>query len=192
MARPREFDEDEALDAAMRLFWAKGYDGASVEDLLGAMRLGRGSLYKAFGSKRALYLSALARYEAQVVDGAVQLLRAQDGRDGRERIATLLRAVADETEHGGNPPGCFLCNAAVDQAPQDSEVAGSIAASLNRLDAAFAVALSAPDGRGAPPEDLEARAQRVTADYIGLRVLSRTGRAPAVLRRIAEQVIATL
>jgi TetR/AcrR family transcriptional repressor of nem operon len=65
MVRPREFDRDEALDRATRVFWAKGYASASTEDLLAAMNIGRQSLYNAFGDKRKLYLEALERYQRE-------------------------------------------------------------------------------------------------------------------------------
>ena len=65
MVRPREFDRDEALDHATRVFWAKGYASTSTEDLLTAMNIGRQSLYNAFGDKRKLYLEALERYQRE-------------------------------------------------------------------------------------------------------------------------------
>ena len=65
MVRPREFDRDEALDRATRVFWAKGFASTSTEDLLAAMNIGRQSLYNAFGDKRKLYLEALERYQRE-------------------------------------------------------------------------------------------------------------------------------
>jgi TetR/AcrR family transcriptional repressor of nem operon len=63
MARPREFDPDTVLERATQVFWAKGFENASLDDLCDATGLNRSSLYAAFGAKRDLYLSALARYE---------------------------------------------------------------------------------------------------------------------------------
>ena len=63
MARPREFDIDQALDRAMGVFWEKGYEAASLQDLLKAMKIARVSLYKAFDDKRAIYLATLDRYD---------------------------------------------------------------------------------------------------------------------------------
>ena len=69
MVRPREFDRDEVLDRAMRVFWEKGYAATSTDDLLAAMNIGRQSLYNAFGDKRRLYLEALERYQANSTSG---------------------------------------------------------------------------------------------------------------------------
>ena len=76
MARPREFNRELALERATGVFWAKGYASTSTEDLLGAMGIGRQSLYNAFGDKRALYLEALERYQRATTSGHLQRLRA--------------------------------------------------------------------------------------------------------------------
>jgi TetR/AcrR family transcriptional repressor of nem operon len=91
MARPREFDIDEALDRAMGVFWAKGYEGASLHDLLSAMQIARGSLYKAFHDKRSIYLAALDHYDYTVVQENVAALRDVKGGDGEQAIAVALK-----------------------------------------------------------------------------------------------------
>ena len=68
MARPREFDIEEAVTHAMAVFWEHGYDATTTDQLLDGMRLTRGSLYKAFGDKKALFLRALDLYDAQEVE----------------------------------------------------------------------------------------------------------------------------
>lgn len=190
MGRPREFDMDETLDRAMHVFWAQGYDGASLDDLLSAMAIGRGSLYKAFGDKRSLYLACLARYDAQVVGGAVRSLR-DETVDARLRIARLLVSVAEAVEAGNDRSGCFLCNATVDQAPHDPDVAQRVQDSIDRLDAAFAQALS---DTGAYPEPVRrtALAAQLTTDYFGLRVLAKSGIATERLRTRVDGIIAGL
>ena len=74
MARPREFEMDEALEGAMQIFWRQGYGATNLPDLLKAMGLTRGSFYKAFGDKRSVYLEALKRYDENNISAAVQLL----------------------------------------------------------------------------------------------------------------------
>ena len=74
MARPREFDREEALERATGVFWAKGYASTSTDELLAAMGIGRQSLYNAFQDKRALYLEALERYQRTTIAGHLQRL----------------------------------------------------------------------------------------------------------------------
>ena len=80
MARPREFEPAEAVEKAMQVFWQHGYEDASLPDLLNGMGLTRGSLYKAFGDKRQLFLRALERYLEQGRDGLSDVARADSQR----------------------------------------------------------------------------------------------------------------
>lgn len=187
IGRPREFDLDEAIDRAMRVFWSKGYEGASLDDLLQAMEIGRGSLYKAFGDKRSLYHAALRRYDAEVIGRSVRELRHGAG-DGKARITRMLLGVGDAAENGAERKGCFLCNASVDQAPNDPEVAAAVRASIERLDAAFSEAL-APSPPLFEQQDRNALARRLTAQYLGLRVLSKTGEDVSRLRLLIDSII---
>ncbi|TDG02573.1 TetR/AcrR family transcriptional regulator [Paraburkholderia guartelaensis] len=97
MVRPREFDRDEALGCALRVFWAKGYASTSTEDLLAAMNIGRQSLYNAFGDKRKLYLEALERYQGESTAGHIERLNGSASPlAGIE--ALLLGLVADDED----------------------------------------------------------------------------------------------
>lgn len=95
MVRPREFDRDEALDRATRVFWAKGFASTSTEDLLAAMNIGRQSLYNAFGDKRKLYIEALDRYQRQSTRAHLDRLnRSASPLGGIE--ALLLGVIAED------------------------------------------------------------------------------------------------
>lgn len=187
MARPREFDEDEALEAAMGLFWTKGYEAASLEDLLAAMGIARGSLYKAFRSKRDIYLATLARYDQTVVDAAVAMLGDPAGGDGGARIRRFLLSAVEPLAGAGDRRGCFLCNAAVDRAQSDPEVAAKVMAMMRRIERAIAAALT--EGGQGVGRDAAARAETarlLLTAYVGLRVLARAGYPAEELRRIAR------
>jgi TetR/AcrR family transcriptional regulator, transcriptional repressor for nem operon len=175
MARPREFDLDEALERAMNVFWTKGYEGASLQDLLEAMNIARGSLYKAFQDKRSIYLSALDLYDRMEIQDTVDALLDRSAGDGAKRIRLFLEgARAPVVRHDRR--GCFLCNAAVDQAPADPEVQTKVLAMTKRMERAVAAAL----GESAPAADWPAERRARTAlmltnAYLGLRVLARSG-----------------
>jgi TetR/AcrR family transcriptional repressor of nem operon len=95
MARPREFDRDQALERATRVFWAKGYASTSTEDLLAAMNIGRQSLYNTFGDKRKLYLEALERYQQQSSAGHLERLNSTASALGGIE-ALLLGLIAED------------------------------------------------------------------------------------------------
>src|SRR5215470_7162266 len=96
MARPRSFDPDDALARAMEAFWAKGYEGTSLADLVAATGLNKGSLYAAFGDKRRLYLAAIERYERVAIDATIARLR--DAVDPAAAIAAVFDGVIAAVE----------------------------------------------------------------------------------------------
>lgn len=190
MARPREFDIDEALDGAMQVFWAKGYEATSLPDLLAAMGIARGSLYKAFADKRSIYLAALDRYDRTVVAEAAAMLRERGRGDGAERIRRLFKSAADAVALRNDRRGCLLCNAAVDQAPGDPEAAAKVLAMLKRLERAIEAALADSKAAARWPAARRAAAARVlTNAYMGLRVLARGGYPAAELEAIVAAAI---
>jgi len=183
MARPREFDIDEALEAAMNLFWAQGYEATSMQELVDVLGIKKGSLYAAFGDKRQLYLAALRHYDKLEIAGGIAIL---DGRgDGADRIKRLFDNVA-RVVGNGDRRGCFLCNAAVEQTPVDTEVDDYVSAGMRRIEAAFARALA-----DSPGADMAA-AQALTTAYMGLRVMAKGGTAVVELKRTASRLVAAL
>jgi len=172
MARPREFDIDKALDRAMGVFWTKGYEAASLEDLLKAMKIARGSLYKAFDDKRSIYLAALDRYDKTEVEEGIEALCDPTGPDGFVRIREMLDDVKNDTARRG----CFMCNAAIDQARFDPKVEAKVTSMLRRLEDAIAVALKqSKKGARWSAKRRAATAASILNTYMGLRVLTRSG-----------------
>jgi AcrR family transcriptional regulator len=102
--RPREFDVDEALAAALRVFWSKGYEGASLTDLTEAMRITRPSLYAAFGNKESLFRKALDLYEQEKLAYMRRALEAPTARGVAER---LLRGAMEAQCSECEPKGCL-------------------------------------------------------------------------------------
>jgi AcrR family transcriptional regulator len=165
MARPRSFHEADALDAAMSMFWLHGYDGVGIADLIDAMGILRGSLYKAWGSKKALFLACLDRYDSTRISPGLAFLAGHDagaGLSGLERINTVFSAH--------DPRGCMMCNAAAGPAGTDADVAEWVRDCLDRLRGAFEEALRDADVDGA---DLTTEADRLTQRYVGMRVQQR-------------------
>ena len=110
VGRPRAFDVEEALDQALRTFWRKGYEGASLPDLTRAMGINRPSLYAAFGNKEALFRKALDRYN----DGPGAYVReALEEPTARAVIGALLHGTVDLLSSPRNPPGCLMVQGAL-------------------------------------------------------------------------------
>jgi TetR/AcrR family transcriptional repressor of nem operon len=130
MGRPRGFDEEEVVRAAVPLFAAAAYDGISVDDLVARLGVHRNSLYKTFGSKRGLYLAALRRHLADDVAPFI----------GRLAAAGDPVAVMRQLLEGGaaGVPLDLLLLAAVERAPVDAEVAAIVGRAFTDLDAALA------------------------------------------------------
>lgn len=118
--RPREFDPDVALQQAMEAFWERGYDGTSMADLMEATGLQKGSLYKAFGDKHELYMTALRRY-LEAADERTRALFEADGSAADAVRGWLEHVTTDCSRAGGR--GCFGVNAMVERGGQDPQMA---------------------------------------------------------------------
>jgi TetR/AcrR family transcriptional regulator, transcriptional repressor for nem operon len=173
VARTKEFEPLAALDAATELFWRKGYEAASMRELLDAMGIGRGSFYDTFGDKHTLFLSALDRFQDVRTSWVEDVLRG-DGLDGIEEV---FRRSLDGLFQFQPPRGCLLANSAVELAPHDPEVAARISGYIRRTEDAFRGALVRARDRGEIPSDSDPRAlSRFLVNTLhGLRVLARAG-----------------
>lgn len=192
MARPREFDPDTALERALRVFWAKGYQSASLDDLCDATGLGRSSLYAAFGDKRELYLRALDRYE----DAAASRVAAALDRPLpiREAIASFLSRIIDDIVAGSGRRGCFIGNCAAELSPQDRDAVLRVRRSLARLESAFRDALARAQSRGeiAAASNVNALARFLTSGIQGLRLIGKANPDRATLDDIAAVMLRCL
>ncbi|PCK08210.1 MAG: TetR family transcriptional regulator [Alteromonadaceae bacterium] len=113
--RNREFDETEALDLAMRVFWKQGYSGASLASLTSSMGINKPSMYSAFGNKEALFILATEHYVQTYTAHHLGLLN-QDGMPLSERISAYLYASAKMHFDNDSPPGCFFATSMTDAA----------------------------------------------------------------------------
>ncbi|MCG8409362.1 MAG: TetR/AcrR family transcriptional regulator [Phycisphaerales bacterium] len=155
LGRPKEFERTDALQKAMKVFWANGYEGASVCDLLEGMGINRGSMYDTFGDKRSLFLEALGHYQNTVIEPLTQMICAPGSPLGNVR-KTLCK-VADAAG-GSECHGCLLTNTTVETAPHDAEVAKVMRASLRAIEDAFFDALERAIKNGELNRKAETRA----------------------------------
>ena len=140
MARPREFDADTALDRAMEVFWSKGYEATSLDDLCEVTGLSRSSLYATFGSKRNLLLRSVDRYVEQR-NPRIAAILAQPV-PIRDAFATLARQFIDQIVSGTGRRGCFLGNCAAELQRSDRAALARVRQGLESTEATFRQALA--------------------------------------------------
>jgi len=117
VGRPREFDEESVLNAAMDAFWTKGYEATSLSDLCDCTGLHKGSLYQTFGDKHALFMKALEHYaDTEFREVAAVAFRSDSP---LENIRAAVQKICDDA---GNEKGCMMINSMVELAPHDPEV----------------------------------------------------------------------
>jgi TetR/AcrR family transcriptional regulator, transcriptional repressor for nem operon len=192
MARPREFDAAAALDRAMGLFWSKGYEATSLDDLCEVTGLSRSSLYAAFGSKRALLLRSVDRYIA-VRGESIAAVLAQP-LPVRESFAALARCFIDQIVAGPGRRGCFLGNCAAELPRSDRVALERVRRGLQSTEATFRAALVKAQVRGelGTTEDVDALARFLTAGFQGLRLVGKVNPDRTVLADIAKTMLLCL
>lgn len=185
MARPCEFCEDDVLDKVMRTFWAKGYDGTSLEDLLNASGIARQSLYNRFGDKRSLFLKALQRYQD---DGKAQLKTLfEQVHPISQAFRQLFETVRDETD-SNKRMGCFAINAAMEMAHTDLAIADFITRNQRQFEQLFVSVLEQAKTRQELPADFDALASGrfLVGAYFGLKVLAKSDPSSPMLTDMIE------
>ena len=190
MGRRREFDVEKALDAALCVFWRKGYEGASYADLTEAAGVERPALYSAFGNKEALFRQALARYYERYLDFIPEALRLPTA---REVAAHIFYGAIDLNTRYPDHTGCLGINGVL----AGSDDAEPVRRALIEARAAGEVQLRERFERAKAEGDLpetakpDALAAFVMAVTHGMAVQAKAGFSRAMLEAVAEQALAT-
>ena len=181
--RPRAFDPDAAADRAMHVFWAKGYEGASLSDLTQAMRINRPSLYAAFGNKEQLFRKVLDRYMNGPLAYFGKALGAAKARDVVEQI---FLGVANMASDPRAPAGCLLVQGAL--ACGDASVRKQAAARRTAADVALRRRFQRAKREGDLPSNADPGelAHYVMTVLHGMAVQGADGASSDQLRRVAQ------
>ncbi|MDX3074141.1 helix-turn-helix domain-containing protein [Streptomyces sp. MI02-7b] len=192
MARVREFDTETAVDAAMRAFRRKGYEGTSVQDLVDATGVGRGSLYAAFGSKEGLYLAAMDRYRECYAVPLVDLLRG--GAPARELLREVLVATVDGVVRDGSRQSCLIVGATTERVAHDARVAAHVRATTSSIEDALRDVIAEAQESGQLPSARDPRdlARFLMVTMQGLKVMGAVNPDRASLMAAAEAALAAL
>lgn len=188
--RPRRVEPSAALDRAIDAFWIGGYTGTSLDELSAATGLNRPSLYAAFGDKRQLYLTALARF-VERMEAAVSTAMAE-APDLRGALARFYDGALDVYLSGDEPArGCFvICTAAVD-APEEPAIRDALQAVLTGIDVKLAARFKRAIASGELPADSNADAlgALAAATLHSLAIRARAGASQAALTALAQASI---
>jgi TetR/AcrR family transcriptional repressor of nem operon len=190
--RPLEFDPELALDAAMSVFWQRGFEATSLADLLSAMKLSKSSFYNAFGSKHELFETCLARFRARQVGRMRQGLSAAPS--PLAFVRRMLLAAAAEAREPVPPRGCLIMNTATELSGRDPSVAALVTGAAQDFAGMFRLAVELAQAQGEIPRE---RDPAVLAGYLlatmaGLRTMVKAGLDPAEIERIAEVALGAL
>ena len=179
LARSKEFNEEEALDKAMEIFWKQGYEKTSIQDLVDQMGIHRRSLYDTFGDKHSLFVQTLERYES--------LIASQIRKQITEEMTTVesIRKIFELAVYSDNasPKGCLMVNTAVELSLLDNEVSQRIKSAFKQTENLIANLLIRGQARGEVSSSFDSSelARYIHNALIGVRVLVKTTLDPQEL-----------
>lgn len=192
MARNREFCPGAALDKAMHVFWAKGYAGTSIEDLVSATGVSRYGLYGEFGGKSGLFLAALEHYRATVIRPLLDIIEPPEA--SLPAIRALFTTLLGFMRQPGSQLGCLIFNAMADMGQHDAATAAALADARERLRLGLRRMLdnAARKGELPPGFDLGREADFLFGVMHALPMMARSGVEGAVLENLVAVALSTL
>ena len=196
MSRPQQFDRDNVLDSALMVFWLKGYEAASIQDLVDATGLNRGSLYNSFGDKAELFAAVMQRYR----DASPTKPLTDAARDAKSDVnmrTLIVTFFQDLTKRALNDPehkGCLLTNTSAGFYGCSDTMAGWVRETLSGLENTLTTLVERGQKRGDITSHAKTRAiaRSLLASAQGLNVLARSGASAQALKDIAAQAVRVL
>jgi len=192
MARLRAFNEEEVLDKAVEVFWARGYEGTSIQDLVDAMGIQRGSLYAAFGSKQQLFLQALERYGKVVVKQFLDVLESTPS--AIETIELFFAKLVEHLLTAGPLRSCLVTNSAIERGLKDEATKQKVLHLLNALEKGFYKTLERGQKNGEISQNLELKkvANFLTSSMQGLLVIGKVCSERSTLEDINQVTLSII
>ncbi|MFD2863186.1 TetR/AcrR family transcriptional regulator [Mucilaginibacter antarcticus] len=192
MARTKDFDEAEILKKAIALFWDKGYNGTSMQDLVDGLGISRSSLYDTFGDKHQLYIKALDTYQKNYGGQLCTLIR--ESQTAEMAIHDLLAMVVNDLLADKQQRGCFMVNAGIELANHDTEVNQLICQTQNQLEDTFLSVIERGQASGeiSPNKNPLALARFLNNTVKGLQVSAKSSTDRAFFDDIVETALTVL
>jgi len=192
MARTKDFDETEVLAKAIKLFWQKGYNGTSMQDLVDTLGISRSSLYDTFGDKHQLYLAALQSYKQAETAKRDQILNGSAA--AKVAIRQLMDLTIVEMIRDKQHKGCFLINSAVETAPHDKDANAILCQNEQQLENAFYEVIKRGQSNGeiSGKQDPRALARFLINTIVGIRVTGKSATDKAIFEDIINITMSVL
>jgi len=192
MARTKQFDERQALVSAMLVFWEKGYEATSINDLEQAMGLKRTSIYNTFGNKSAIFERVMSCYKESVM--AALFAKLDSAPDIREGVRRMLNGALDIHFDEDNPGGCLVVLSIVESGQHDEQSQASMQQTIQELKSALQKRLSKAKKNGELSKRLDAGATATTiaTTMTGMMVLGKANFTKASLKKTINQVVSLL
>lgn len=186
MTRAAPYDRDTALDAALDLFWRKGFHATSLKDLEAALSMKPGSIYAAFSSKEALFRATLQRYFARDEQALSDTARSTPA--PLEALAEHLRRIGRPAP--GKPRACMLTKTVLELAEDPSPAGTEARAYLDRIQDIFCTMFTRARDEGALPPEADPRrlARRFQSNIIALKIETQRGTTPGDLAALADEM----
>jgi len=192
MARTKEFSETEALDKALEIFWQKGYNATSANDLVNELGLSRSSIYSTFTDKRTLFIKALKRYSQINIENVLEEVKQSDNIP--ETIAAVFNKIITQDETAQISKGCFIVNTGIELAAHDMEIAEIVNHNKVNVESVLKVAIKKGQNLGQitkayTPEML---ARFIFNNVSGLRVAIRSNNDKKELKQVINMCLSIL
>jgi TetR/AcrR family transcriptional regulator, transcriptional repressor for nem operon len=192
MARVKEFDESEVLEKALEIFWSKGYNGTSMQDLIDGLGISRSSLYDTYGDKKTLFLSVLRHYRER--ESAALIEQINTSANIYDTIKHILTYTISNCIEDKQKKGCFMVNTTIELAPHDDEIKGIVIANKKEVEQVFAKAIAKGQELGHINKRHEAKAlsKFIFNTFTGLRVSAKGGTDKKTMQDVIDITLAAI
>ena len=192
MARTKEFDEIQALEKAMHLFWTHGYDGTSLQMLEKAMGLVRTSIYNTYGNKRKLFNTVISHYEETVI--AQLMMSVEKESDIRKSMAKMLNGEINLHFNKNNPGGCLIVLSVLEKAQHGDESTKLLESIVKKMEKFLTKKISDAQNEGqiSTAVDVKSVSLAIATTVVGIAVMGKAGFSKSALQNIVATTISLL
>lgn len=192
IGRPREFDSDQALRAAMQVFWSKGYEATSLTDLIEAMKISKSSFYQTFQGKHQLFENCIVHYQDRFISDMTDAL--EKAKTGRAFIEKTFNEMADKAKPNCDRRGCLIVNCVSEFAQKDPVIAALITKSIQKITDVFLTAIKRAQQEGDISKNKNPRplARYLLSSMHGLTAMVKAGASPTEIREVSRVVLTAL